>query len=43
MGSGITIINADVNRDVGCSYYRHPLGITTDVTPLKIVGLNNYT
>ena len=20
-----------------------PLGITTDVTPLKIVGLNNYT
>ena len=65
MGSGITIINADGNRDVGCSYYRHPwrgldridplpaqknskdralpLGITTDVTPLKIVGLNNYT
>ena len=42
MGSGITIINADVNSDVGCSYYRHPLGITTDVTPLKIVGLNNY-
>lgn len=28
MGSGITIINADVNR--------------TDVTPPKIVGLNNY-
>ena len=65
MGSGITLSINDGNRDVGCSYYRHPwrgldgtdpptssktaktahppLGITTDVTPLKIVGLNNYT
>ena len=43
MGSVINLINNDGNSDVGCSYYRHPLGITTDVTPLKIVGLNNYT
>ena len=47
MGSGITLSINDVNRDVGCSYYRHPWrgldGITTDVTPLKIVGLNNYS
>ena len=61
MGSGITIINADGNRDAGVQPMHNPwgldgtdplpaqkkqrprtLGITTDVTPPKIVGLNNF-